>query len=67
MDSALGNYPEIKLSETGLYYVRQGQPVQIAHAPTEGLLRLYDPTGGFVGVGQVLDDGRIGPKRLMIN
>lgn len=67
MDSALGNYPEIKLSETGLYYVRQGQPVQIAHAPTEGLLRLYDPSGGFVGVGQVLDDGRIGPKRLMIN
>lgn len=67
MDSALGNYPEIKLSETGLFYVRQGQPVQIAHAPTEGLLRLYDPAGGFVGVGQVLDDGRIGPKRLMIN
>ena len=66
MDSALGDYPEIKLTETALFYVRQGQPVQIPHAPTEGLLRLYDPGGGFVGVGQVLDDGRIGPKRLMM-
>lgn len=65
MDSALGSYPEIQLSETALFYVRQGQPVQIPRAPTEGLLRLYDPSGGFVGVGQVLDDGRIGPKRLM--
>lgn len=65
MDSALGDYPEVKLSETGLYYVRQGQPVQISQAPTNGLLRLYDPAGEFVGVGQVLDDGRIGPKRLM--
>jgi tRNA pseudouridine55 synthase len=65
MDSAVSDYQDVHLSETALFYVRQGQPVQIPHAPTEGLLRLYDPSGGFVGIGQVLDDGRIGPKRLM--
>ena len=67
MDQALAGYPAMQLSETALFYIRQGQPVQIAKAPTEGLLRLYAPNDEFVGVGQVLDDGRIGPKRLMSN
>ncbi len=65
MESALGDYPPIELTETALFYVRQGQPVQIPQSPTSGFVRLYGPDQGFVGVGQVLDDGRIGPKRLM--
>ncbi|MCW8959694.1 MAG: tRNA pseudouridine(55) synthase TruB [Gammaproteobacteria bacterium] len=65
MDHALGDYPEVKLSESSLFYVQQGQAVQVAQAPTEGWVRLFDSAGGFVGVGAVLDDGRIAPKRLI--
>ena len=65
LDHALGDYPEVKLSESSLFYVRQGQAVQVAQAPTEGWVRLLDSAGGFVGVGAVLDDGRIAPKRLI--
>lgn len=65
LDHALGDYPEVKLSESSLFYVRQGQAVQVAQAPTEGWVRLFDSAGGFVGVGAVLDDGRIAPKRLI--
>lgn len=65
MDRALGDYPEVKLSESSLFYVQQGQAVQVAQAPTEGWVRLFDSAGGFVGVGAVLDDGRIAPKRLI--
>lgn len=65
MDMALGEYPAVMLSETALFYVRQGQAVQIPKAPTLGLVRMYGPGEAFIGVGQVLDDGRIGPKRLM--
>jgi len=65
LDQALGDYPEVTLTESSLFYVRQGQAVQVPQAPTSGWVRLFDNTGGFVGVGAVLDDGRIAPKRLM--
>jgi len=65
LDHALGDYPEVTLTESSLFYVRQGQAVQVPQAPTAGWVRLFDSTGGFVGVGAVLDDGRIAPKRLI--
>lgn len=65
LDHALGNYPEIKLTENSLFYVKQGQAVQVPNAPTSGWVRLCDADGVFIGVGAVLDDGRIGPKRLI--
>ncbi len=65
LDHALGDYPEIKLTENSLFYVKQGQPVQVPQAPTSGWVRLCDSAGEFIGVGAVLDDGRIGPKRLI--
>jgi tRNA pseudouridine55 synthase len=36
----------------------------VPKAPTEGLVRLYDSVGAFVGVGEILEDGKIQPKRL---
>jgi tRNA pseudouridine55 synthase len=42
-----------------------GQPVLVPKAPTEGWVRLYEADDAFIGVGQVQDDGRIAPKRLM--
>ena len=65
MDSALDQYTGVELADDLAYFVVQGQPVFVPKAPTEGWLRLYDRTGRFLGMGQVLDDGRIGPKRLV--
>jgi len=65
MEDALKSWPDIILSENSLFYVQQGQPVQVPQAPADGLVRLFAQGGRFIGVGQVLDDGRIGPKRLM--
>jgi tRNA pseudouridine55 synthase len=39
--------------------------VQVPQAPTSGVVRLYGPASGFLGMGQVLSDGRVAPKRLM--
>ncbi len=51
------------------FIYRQGQPVQIPHAPTQGWVRLSEgssqETSQFLGVGEVLDDGRIAPRRLV--
>ncbi len=65
MDSALQQYTGVELADDLAYFVAQGQPVFVPKAPTEGWLRLYDRAGGFLGMGQALDDGRIGPKRLV--
>lgn len=65
MESALADWPEIRLSDNSLYYVRQGQPVQIAKAPSHGLVSLFSEKDEFVGIGCILDDGRVAPKRLL--
>ena len=64
IDGALMDWPEVRLSESVAFYLKQGQPVVVSQAPTEGLVRLYDASG-FLGIGQILDDGRVAPKRLM--
>jgi len=67
--SSVGQWPEVALSTDTAFYLRQGQPVQVAHAPTEGWVRLCEFTDTeenyFLGVGEVLDDGRIAPRRLV--
>ena len=65
LESALGHWPAVRLSEDAAFYLRQGQPVLVPQAPTEGLVRLYDPSQRFIGVGEILDDGKVQPKRLL--
>lgn len=65
MDSILEDMPAVHLNETMAYYLLQGQAITVAHAPSQGLVRLYDHRDRFLGVGAVLDDGRVTPKRLV--
>ena len=65
VESALSHWPEIRLSPDSAFYLKQGQPVLVPNAPTEGQVRLYDPNSHFIGVGEILDDGRVAPRRLM--
>lgn len=65
LDSALGHCPALRLSADAAFYLGQGQPVLVPQAPTEGMVRLYDPSAQFIGVGVILDDGRVQPKRLL--
>jgi len=65
LDSALQNVPEIQASESLVFYMRQGQAVMVPHAPVNGLVRIYDQQHQFIGVGEVQDDGRICPRRLI--
>lgn len=65
LDSALKNWPAVKLTRDLVYFVRRGQPVLIPRTPSSGELRLYDDSGVFLGIGEVLDDGRVAPRRLL--
>ncbi|HEY6131428.1 MAG TPA: tRNA pseudouridine(55) synthase TruB [Halioglobus sp.] len=65
-DAALGALPLVRLSESGGFYIRQGQPVMVPNAPRGGIVRVALETGEFLGVGEILDDGRVAPRRLIV-
>jgi len=66
-ETGLPDWPEIHLNSTITDWVLQGQAVQVPRAPAEGMVKLFDAKQSFIGIGAVLDDGRIGPKRLFVN
>ena len=67
LDSALGHWPAVRLSADAAFYLQQGQAVLVPQAPTEGLVRLYDVSEHFLGVGEIQDDGKVQPKRSGIS
>jgi tRNA pseudouridine55 synthase len=64
IDTALSDWPEVQVGGDAAFYLKQGQAVLVPKAPTEGWVRIYQGEQ-FFAMGQVQDDGRIAPKRLM--
>lgn len=69
VSSAVDSWPAVRLHKDTAHYVRQGQPVQIAHAPTDGWVQIFElaEEDRFLGVGEILTDGRVAPRRLVAN
>lgn len=65
IETALENWPDVCLSDDLAFYLRQGQAVFVPRAPTQGWVKLRTADQRFLGVGRVLDDGRVAPKRLI--
>lgn len=65
MHKALAHWPGVSLSEAAAFYLSQGQSVFVPHSPAPGWVRLFAGEQRFIGIGQVLEDGRVAPKRLL--
>lgn len=65
VDEALLGLPDVTLTSLATHYLLQGQPVTAKHGQEPGLVRLYNEENAFLGMGEILDDGRVAPKRLM--
>jgi len=65
-DAAIETMPLVELTESAGFYIRQGQPVLVSNAPRSGMVRVALEDGEFLGVGEILDDGRIAPRRLIV-
>ncbi|MDP2572820.1 tRNA pseudouridine(55) synthase TruB [Vibrio penaeicida] len=67
MDTAVEDLPEVNLNAELTDMVQHGQPVQVFGAPVEGTVRM---TSGdeklFIGVGEIDDNGKVAPKRLVV-
>jgi tRNA pseudouridine55 synthase len=67
MDSPCEDFPEVNLLPVVAGYVKQGQPVQASGAPLSGLVRMTEgEERKFIGVGEIDDQGRVAPKRLVV-
>lgn len=64
-DQALLDWPQICLGDEVAYFLKRGQPVLVPRCPGHGYVRIYSHSQGFLGVGHILDDGRLAPKRLL--
>ncbi|BBS86114.1 MULTISPECIES: tRNA pseudouridine(55) synthase TruB [Aeromonas] len=66
MDTAVASLPEVNMLTAVAAYVNQGQAVQVAGAPQSGQVRMtVGPEREFIGVGEIDDEGRVAPKRLV--
>mgnify|MGYP003627253115 FL=1 len=65
--AAVPEWPSVELTEVTAAYLKQGQPVQIAKAPTAGWVKIFSESEdeAFIGVGEIMEDGRIAPRRLV--
>lgn len=68
-DQALGRLAAVRLSEAQVSTLRRGQPVLPdvpVDAPVGRRVRAYGPGEVFLGLAEVLPDGRLQPRRLML-
>ena len=64
-DSGLQDWPLVCLSEHSAFYWLHGQAVRAPDAPQFGMGRVQDHNARFIGIGEVSEDGRIAPRRLI--
>ena len=65
IESMILSFPALKLNQFITFYLRKGLAVMVPHAPTSGFVRLHDYNDQFIGIGEVLSDSRIVPRRLI--
>lgn len=65
IDRALKEWPSLKLSHEFEDGLRHGRPVPADPSWALGRVRLYGPTTGFFGLGEVRADGQLVPRRII--
>lgn len=66
VDSLLTQLPKVMLDADSAYYLRQGQSVWQARLQARGVVSIYDEHQSLMGVGEITDEGKIAPKRLIV-
>lgn len=63
VDTALMGWPEVAVADAAEAGFGNGQNVRVEAAET-GLVRVYGAGGRFLGVGEIVADGRLAPRRV---
>ena len=62
-DALVSHFPAVYLDEAATKVAGFGNPFTVAAGPDSGWVRIYG-SHGFMGLGEVLESGRIGPRRM---
>lgn len=65
IESGLLHLPDVHLSTSSAFYFTRGQGVFLSKINHLGLVRVYDQAQKFLGVGEISEEGKVLPKRLM--
>jgi tRNA pseudouridine55 synthase len=65
VETAVNKFPAVQLSTSAAFYLRMGQAVRSAFPLDSSFVRLMSEDGRFLGIGEVLPDGRVKPNRLV--
>lgn len=70
LDAALESMPKLALNDAGSHYFRQGQAVmdmRVYRLGSQGdTVRVCREDGVFLGLGEITDDGRVAPRRVVV-
>ncbi len=65
VDTAIADWPKVELGGDAAHYLASGQAVRVAGGPPADRVRAYGPGGRFLGLAEILDDGRVAPRRML--
>jgi len=70
VETSVADLARVKLPDSVAWYFRRGQPVMVPgtcrNAEQGDKVRIFDTDGQFLGVGEVMEDGRVTPRRLVV-
>ena len=64
-DALVASLPRLDLDPGSAWRLCRGQPVTHGAGHPAGLARVYGPGGSFIGVAEIMDCGKIVPRRLL--
>ncbi len=67
LSAVLTHWPCVSIEGDQINRLRQGQSIESDKAPELGLLRIIDQQGELLAIGEALGEGRVKPKRLIVN
>jgi len=69
-ETSVADLLRVNLPESVAWYFRRGQPVmapKVCRDAAQGdIVRIFQSDGQFLGVGEVMEDGRLTPRRLVV-
>lgn len=71
VDAAVAHLMSIELPQASAWHLLRGQPVMAPRAYRDAgegdIVRIFDDGGEFIGVGEILEDGKLAPRRLVVD
>lgn len=65
-DCLVTSLPQIALEQDAAFYLRQGQAIWLPKLQIHQRFRIYDEKHTFIGVGEVSEEGKLQPTRLVV-